>query len=205
MAISTPNQLMWRLVDETGQGADLVTFVLPSEHGNNSEELCLETDVIAALESSEFQRKHTDLQWSTDDLDLLLILMEKANAIDEWEDTISLDFNDASTIEIIHIVASARFSKPLDLTRQDMGQFVFTQFEEIEVGGLVCVNSKCGYKLAIVVALDSVDATCVMLEEMLDPDLPASVGVHDLVLLSRHDLLPSTFGSVNAGESDLIH
>ncbi len=205
MAVSSPDQLMWRLVDETGQGADLVTFVLPGEFGDNNSELCLETDIIAALDPVQLKQQNTDLKWSEDDVELLLVLLEKMLPDPDVDESISLDFNDPSTIEIIHIIASARFSQALDLTQEELGSPLLTELEDAEVGNLVAVNFKTGFKLAVIVELDSIDATCVLLEDIDDSSLPKSLSVHDVVVLSRHDLLPATFGNVHPGETDSVH
>ena len=206
MAVTNPRNMVWRLVDETGHGADLVTFVLPEEFSDHEGELLLETDIIAHVNGDNEHLPTLDLTWSNDDFQLLITLVSKMLPDDSNESgEVTLDFSDPATIEIIHIIASARFSEPFDLTELDMGPNILTHHEDIEVGDLVTINSPTGYHLAVITDLDSVEALCIMLEEMTDTRRGLPIGIHDAARVSRKDLLPATFGNVHPGEDDLIH
>jgi hypothetical protein len=201
-------QLVWRLIDETGQGADVVTLVLPFSPEKPQQAQLLETDVVASQALPSNPLSNHDLSWSQSDIMLLLTLAQKmldmATAQDPDTDKITLDFENPTVIEIIQIVAAARFAEPFDLTQVNLGPVIHTTHSEIEQGDMVALPSLDGYPLAVITDLDSVECTCVLVEPV-ELKEGQTFEIHDVVKVSRMDLLPATFGHVFPADEDVIH
>lgn len=202
-------QLVWRLIDETGQGADVVTLVLPFSPKKPDQQQLLETDVVASQALPPNPLTDHDLSWSQSDILLLYTLAQKMLDFPEPEDEfqnekVTLDFEDPTVIEIIQIVAAARFAEPYDLTQVHFGEIINTELNELEQGDMVSLQGEGTYQLAVITEIDSVEATCVMLEPMVLSN-GQTLEIHDVIRVSRLDLLPATFGHVYPSEEDLIH
>ena len=84
------------------------------------------------------------------------------------------------------------------------GDDFITEREELEMGDVVALNTRYGYPLAIIVGLDSVDATCILLDpvfsnsQVLIPD-------HSVLIVNRLSVLPATFADSDSGEEATHH
>ena len=63
-------KMKWRLIDESGEGADLVTAIL-SDELTHAGDICIETDVIA-MPDDTMLRESIDYQWTEDDFLLFI-------------------------------------------------------------------------------------------------------------------------------------
>ena len=79
-----------------------------------------------------------------------------------------------------------------------------TEREELELGDLAAVNSLHGFATAIVVAMDSIDITCILLEDISD-DENVLVPHHSLIVVNRTSILPLAFAESDIGEGAVRH
>ena len=207
MAGLANNELFWRLTDDTGQGLGVVTMVLPAEVYGGSNEFQLQTDVISKVKHKTSLRNAVDLKWSESDLELFLTLIKKMILPDPETEEIALDFSEEAVVAIVHIVAAARFATPVPSDEILNEEDILTIREDFDIGDLVAINTINGFKNCVIVDMDSVDATCVLLD---DVDVVINgeceqLDHHDLMVVNRHSLLPADFGDVVPCEDDVIH
>ena len=97
----------------------------------------------------------------------------------------------------------ARFQTPWP-TDELVAEDINTVRDEVVVGDLVAVNSLYGYPMAIVVGMDSIDLTCVLLED-IEKDGLSIVPDHSVIILNRNSALPNTFAASDTGEAEVFH
>lgn len=182
------NQLKWRLADVQGSGSEQVSLVMPQITGNDIREFLLPTDIPSPQTTVE------DLRWSDEDLELFFRLLEKQLGLEITED-MPLDLHDEGVINILHVVAAARFIIPAP-AEGVLAEDINTVMEEYEPGDLVAIHSTDGFKSGIIVAMDSIEVTLVLLDYIDDSDGELLFDVYDTLLVNKHSLLPAEFGSV---------
>lgn len=192
---------LWRLTETQDLGLDQVSMVLPCS-SEAEEEIQLETDVH--LITRRHHRTPLDLEWSPDDLSLFVVLVEKVLGMDLSEPKISLNLDDDSLVGVVHIVAAARFSTPLPAEGL-LSTPISTPIQEFDIGDWVAINTLNGFKVAIIVEMDSVDAKCVLLDEILIEESNVCLDAYDVLMVNKHDLLIPEFGDVLPGCEAVIH
>lgn len=182
------NQLKWRLADVQGSGSDQVSLVMPQVSGHENREFLLPTDIPSPQSTVE------DLRWSDDDLELFFRLLEKQLGLEITED-MPLDMQDEGVINILHVVAAARFIIPHPAD-DILGPDIPTIMEEYEPGDLAAINTLDGFKSGIIVGMDSIEVVFVLLDSIENAEHELTYDVYDTLMVNKHSLLPAEFGSV---------
>lgn len=199
MESASPVYLKWRIIN-TESGIAEVTLVLPILQENGQPELLLET----GIQVDNYPVLNQEFPWSSHDVVLFTRLFGH-KVTKENQVTFELNLADPSVIEIINIVASARFSETIDLRQIDMSPGFQTQIKTVQLGEVVSINTDQGFKLAVVTALSLEDLSCVILEPFYEPDSHEYISIHDVVRISRVNVLPAEFGTTLSNESDILH
>ena len=157
--------LFWRLANEQNTDMDVVSVLMP--RGEEADKVAIEYAIDVSFKSSSKHQNPIDLRWSEEDSELFMSLLRKVMNISDKD--VELDIEDGMVQGLIHLVATARFHTPWPGDDLEGDDFI-TYRQEIEVGDLVSINTKYGFYSAVIVALDSIDATCVLLDDIMAPD-----------------------------------
>jgi hypothetical protein len=193
--------LFWRIRDAESNGTEIVSLLMPS---NADGEPASEFPVDVCFQSRRSNRHAVDLRWSDDDSDLFLSLLDRiSDDGDGEEEGITLDINDGVVQGIVQLVALARFKTPWP-SDDIVGEDFITEREEFEIGDLVALNTRYGFVMAIVVGMDSIDMTCILLENIQDGD-ECLVPDHSVLIVNRAYALLPAFADSDTGEGAIIH
>ncbi|MGK0248641.1 MAG: hypothetical protein ACI910_001373 [Oleispira sp.] len=188
--------LFWRLANEQNSDMDIVSVLMPQ--GAEEEKIAIEYVIDVAFKASAQHQSPIDLRWSEEDSELFMSLLQKVMNIGDKH--IELDIEDKMIQSLINLVATARFHTPWPGDELE-GEDFMTYRKEIEVGDLISLNTIYGFFSAVVVALDSIDATVVLLDDIMmtetlheheeqhDVIMPS----HSLLMLNRVCVLPAEF------------
>ncbi|WP_419811540.1 hypothetical protein [Bacterioplanoides sp.] len=191
--------LFWRISRAEQQGIQVVSLLMPtSDSGEAAEfptDVCFPSNAAAGNSSR-------DLRWSDEDSELFLDLVDRVIDLSSEPD-VELDITDDVVQGIVQLVALRRFQtpKPLD---EWLADDVITEREELEIGDLVSLNTCSGMPLAIIVDLDSIDATCILLEELRD-EQQLIAPMHSVLMVNRLSVLPAAFAEGDLGDGATIH
>jgi len=188
--------LKWRMADIEGDGVEFVNVVMPEQDPLSNKEILLSTDIPSPLNSS------MDIRWSDEDIDLFQILLFKMLDICDLENE-QLELNQPELVDVLHIVAAAHFIEPID-AEIFLAEDISTIHMEVDLGDLISVHTKDGFKTAIVADLDSIEAVCVLLEP-LEIDGEDVLDIYDTFVVNKHNILPPEFGNVLPGDEAVIH
>lgn len=193
--------LAWRMEASSQPGLAVVNLIVVEE----GEEPVLLASDICLTATTVLQ----DLNWSDEDCDLFLALLERISDVDDdaepgKQHDLELDIHDAVVQGIVQLVALRRFQPPLP-SDELLADDVVTEREELEIGDLVAINTVHGYPLGIVVELDSIDATCVLLDDLDDTGGECLLHEHQLLVVNRLAALPAGFAPSDLGEGAIIH
>lgn len=188
--------LKWRMADIEGDGVEFVNVVMPEQDPLSNKEILLSTDIPSPLNSS------MDIRWSDEDIDLFQILLFKMLDICDLENE-QLGLNQPELVDVLHIVAAAHFIEPID-AEIFLAEDISTIHMEVDLGDLISVHTKDGFKTAIVADLDSIEAVCVLLEP-LEIDGEDVLDIYDTFVVNKHNILPPEFGNVLPGDEAVIH
>ncbi|HCM06308.1 MAG TPA: hypothetical protein DIC30_09885 [Oceanospirillales bacterium] len=188
--------LFWRLANEQNSGLDVVSVLMP--RGDEADRVAIEYAIDVSFKPSNSHQNPIDLRWSEDDSELFMSLLRKVLNVTDKD--IELDIEDGMVQSLINLVATARFHTPWPGDELE-GEDFMTYRKEIEVGDLISLNTKYGFYSAVIVALDSIDATVVLLDDIVSPDsagLPEDeqdviMPSHSLLMLNRVCVLPAEF------------
>lgn len=191
--------LFWRISDQDHSGFEAVSLLMPA---SPSDEAPAEFPTEVSFRSNRTSTHPVDLRWSEEDSDLFMTLLDRlANA--EMDGDVELDISDSVVQGIVQLVALARFKTPWP-TDELTGEDFITEREEIETGDLVALNTRYGYPLAIIVGLDSVDATCILLDPVYDNG-QVLIPHHSVLVVNRLSVLPASFSEGDTGEDAVLH
>lgn len=191
--------LFWRISDQDHSGFEAVSLLMPA---SPSDEAPAEFPTEVSFRSNRTSTHPVDLRWSEEDSDLFMTLLDRlANA--EMDGDVELDISDSVVQGIVQLVALARFKTPWP-TDELTGDDFITEREEIETGDLVALNTRYGYPLAIIVGLDSVDATCILLDPVYDNG-QVLIPHHSVLVVNRLSVLPASFSEGDTGEDAVLH
>lgn len=182
--------LFWRLANEQNTDMDVVSVLMP--RGEEADKVAIEYAIDVSFKSSSKHQNPIDLRWSEEDSELFMSLLRKVMNISDKD--LELDIEDGMVQGLIHLVATARFHTPWPGDDLEGDDFI-TYRQEIEVGDLVSINTKYGFYSAVIVALDSIDATCVLLDDIMAPDSEEEVIMpsHSLLMVNRVSVLTPDF------------
>ncbi len=192
--------LFWRISDQDSSGFEAVSLLMPA--GPAGEDAAVFPTEVS-FPSNRSTTHPVDLRWSEEDSDLFMQLLDRLMEADD-EQEIEVDISDGVIQGIVQLVALARFKTPWP-TDELVGEDIITELEEIEVGDLVALNTCHGYALAIIVGLDSIDATCVLLDSLMNEEGQLVVPDHSLLVINRHYVLPAAFAPSDQGEDAVFH
>ncbi|MBQ0730748.1 MAG: hypothetical protein KBT75_08615 [Oleispira antarctica] len=198
--------LFWRLANEQNSDMDMVSVLMP--RGAEEEKVAIEYAIDVSFKPSTQHQSPIDLRWSEEDGELFMSLLK--NVMNIGDEHIELDIEDGMIQGLINLVATARFHTPWpgdDLEGEDF----MTYRKEIEVGDFISLNTVYGFYSAVIVALDSIDATVVLLDDIIAPetvDAPEELQdvimpSHRLLMLNRVCVLPAEFAEDM--EATLLH
>ncbi|WP_370294092.1 hypothetical protein [Thalassolituus sp.] len=197
--IAEMQPLYWRIQDTDNSGLDAVSLLMPANEGEPA--TVVPTDVSFCSRRSGNQA--VDVRWSDDDSDLFLSLLERVSSEDAEDDSIVLDINDGIVQGIVQLVALTRFKTPWP-TDELVGDDINTERDETEIGDLVALNTRYGFVMGIVVGMDSIDMTCILLEDISDGDV-CLVPDHSVLVFDRTNVLPIAFADTDTGEGATFH
>jgi hypothetical protein len=188
--------LFWRLANEQNSDMDIVSVLMP--RGAEEEKVAIEYAIDVSFKPSTQHQNPIDLRWSEDDSELFMSLLKKV--MDIGDKHIELDIEDSMIQGLINLVATARFHTPWPGDELEGEDFI-TYRQEIEVGDFISLNTIYGFYSAVIVALDSIDATVVLLDDIISPetvDAPEEeqeviMPSHSLLMLNRVCVLPAEF------------
>lgn len=192
--------LFWRVENDQNTDFDVVSVLMP--HGERADNVAIEYSIDVSFKSSGKHSKPIDLRWSEEDGELFMCLLRKIMHL--TEKSVELDIEDEVVQGLIQLVATARFHTPWPGDELE-GEDFNTYRSEIEVGDLVAINTLYGFYSAVIVALDSIDATVVTLEDIMEEDSGQEVIMpsHSLLMLNRVGVLPVEF--VEGSEATVLH
>lgn len=194
--------LYWRLANEKNTDLDAVSVLMPQEDTETQQNTAMEYPVDVSFKPRQKHASPIDLRWSEEDVELFLNLLNKVMDFDKKD--IELDIEDSTVQGIIHLVATARFHTPWPGDELEGDDFM-TYRREIEIGDLVALNTVHGFFSAVVVDLDSIDATCVLLDDIVDDESPDDILMpcYQLLVVNRAAVLPAEFG--NEVDPEVVH
>ncbi len=184
MALSTSEQMRWRLLVDSDTDRDTVAFVLPYFSEGKTGELLLETNVV----TPHYSQPRAEMHWSHDDLDLFLSMLSGLGK--PTKNDIVLNFSDPAVITLIQVVASARFAVETDLTAVIMDPSPILTTMSVAIGNLVAIHSTKGATLAVLAQITPETAKCVMLEPFVHPNIHRSLQQHEVVSVPKTAVMP---------------
>jgi len=191
--------LFWRINEQDHRGMEAVSLLMPT---NDTENSALEMPTNVHLRTPGQSSYPMDLRWSSEDQELFMSLLERVVG-QELEGNIELDLTDEKVWNLIQLVALSRFKTPIpvdELLAEDFN----CERQELSVGDMVAVNSLYGYPLAVIVGLDSIDLSCVLLEEIVHQE-QVKVPKYSLLMVNRVSALPASFANTAAKEDAVLH
>ena len=191
--------LFWRISQTKQQGINVVSLLMPADAGGDVAEV--PKDVSFPSKSPCYEPQ--DLRWSEEDSSLFLDLIERVVDTNDRPD-IELDLNDDVVQGIVQLVALHRFQTPRPLDEL-LADDVITEREELEIGDLVSLNTHFGAPLAIIVGLDAIDATCVLLDPLINAEGDILIPDHSVLMVNRLAVLPAAFAVTDNGEGAILH
>ncbi|WP_221799188.1 hypothetical protein [Oceanobacter mangrovi] len=191
--------LFWRIAGHEHNGQEAVSLLMPANAGESPAEFPTEV----CFQSNRHQKQPVDLRWSDEDSDLFMSLLDRVVDVEKDED-ITLDINDGVVQGIVQLVALARFKKPMRLD-QYLDPELNVYREEMDVGDLISVRTSGSFVLAILVSMDSVEATCVLLEPVEDLQGEVMVAENTLFSVDRLSVLPAVFADSDDGQHEVLH
>lgn len=192
--------LFWRVENAQNTDFDVVSVLMP--HGERADNVAIEYSIDVSFISPIKHHEPIDLRWSEEDSELFMCLLRKIMRV--TESSVELDIEDEMVQGLIQLVATARFHTPWPGDELE-GKDFNTYRSELEVGDLVAINTLYGFYNAVVVALDSIDATVVVLEDIVDLDGEQEVIMpsHSLLMLNRVCVLAPEFA--DGSEASVLH
>lgn len=191
--------LFWRIAGSDQNGVQAVSLLMPAPA---SGEAPAEFPTEVFFRSSRQDKQVVDVRWSDEDSDLFMNLLDRVVDVED-ENEVTLDITDSVVQGIVQLVALTRFRAPWP-SEELVGEDFITEREENDIGDLVAVNTRYGFILGIVVGLDSIDATCILLEPVKKDDATLLTD-HSLVVVNRAYILPCSFADSDTGQGSTRH
>jgi hypothetical protein len=176
--------LFWRLANEQNSDLDIVSVLMP--RGPEEEKVAIEYAIDVSFKPSTQHQSPIDLRWSEADGELFMSLLR--NVMDVGDDHIELDIEDSMIQGLINLVATARFHTPWPGDELE-GEDFPTYRKELDIGDFISINTIYGFYSAVIVSLDSIDATVVLLDDIISPDTVDAPEEHQEVIIPSHNLI----------------
>lgn len=176
--------LFWRLANEQNSDLDIVSVLMP--RGPEEDKVAIEYAIDVSFKPSTQHHSPIDLRWSETDGELFMSLLR--NVMDVGDDHIELDIEDSMIQGLINLVATARFHTPWPGDELE-GEDFSTYRKELDIGDFISINTVYGFYSAVIVALDSIDATVVLLDDIISPDTVDAPEEHQEVIIPSHSLI----------------
>ena len=187
--------LFWRVANEQNSDRDIVSVLMP--RGEETDKVAIEYAIDVSFKPSTQHQNPIDLRWSEEDTELFMSLLQKVMNVSDKD--VELDIEDGMVQGLIHLVATARFHTPWPGDELEGEDFI-TYRREIEVGDLISVNTRYGFYSGVIVALDSIDASVVLLDDIVLEGSSATLDEqevimpsHSLIMVNRVCVLPAEF------------
>ncbi|EAT11432.1 hypothetical protein HF888_15640 [Bermanella marisrubri] len=200
MTQAVKHPLKWRLADIDGSGCDQVNIVMP-DFDTPTQEASQDKEILLATDIPSPHNITMDIGWTEEDSYLFFMLLDKMLNMSEMME--HLDVSQPEVVDVLHVVAAAHFIAPLD-SEVYLAEDIHTVMSELDIGDLVAIHTKDGFKSAVVAQLDSIEAVCVLLEEV-NIDAEHRLEVYDTLTVNKHNILPPEFGNVMPGDEGVIH
>lgn len=191
--------LFWRINEQDHRGMEAVSLLMPT---NDTENSALEMPTNVHLRTPGQSSYPMDLRWSSEDQELFMSLLERVVG-QELEGNIELDLTDEKVWNLIQVVALSRFKTPTPVDELLAEEFNCER-QELSVGDMVAVNSLYGYPLAVIVGLDSIDLSCVLLEDIVHQE-QVKAPKYSLLMVNRVSALPANFANTATKENAVLH
>jgi len=191
--------LFWRINEQDHRGMEAVSLLMPT---NDTENTALEMPTNVHLKTLGQPSYPMDLRWSSEDQELFMLLLERI-AGQEMAGNIELDLTDEKVWNLIQLVALSRFKTPVAIEHLLAENFICER-QELSVGDTVAVNTGYGYPLAVVVGLDSIDVSCVLLDNLVVQE-QSKVPKYSLLRVNRLSVLPAMFANSATREDATLH
>ncbi len=191
--------LFWRINEQDHQGMEAVSLLMPT---NDTENSALEMPTNVHLRTDGQSSYPMDLRWSSEDQELFMSLLERIVG-QELEGNIELDLTDEKVWNLIQLVALSRFKTAIPVDEMLAEDFICER-AELSIGDMVAVNTQYGYPLAVVVGLDSIDVSCVLLEDIIHQQ-QVKVPKYSLLMVNRLSALPAVFANTAISEDAVLH
>jgi hypothetical protein len=176
--------LFWRLANEQNSDLDMVSVLMP--RGPEEEKVAIEYAIDVSFKPSTQHQSPIDLRWSEADGELFMSLLR--NVMNVGDDHIELDIEDSMIQGLINLVATARFHTPWPGDELE-GEDFPTYRKELDIGDFISINTIHGFYSAVIVALDSIDAAVVLLDDIISPDTVDAPEEHQEVIIPSHNLI----------------
>lgn len=190
--------LFWRINEQDHRGMEAVSLLMPTNDTHNT---AVELPTSVHLRTQGQDSYPLDLSWSSEDQELFMSLLEH-NSGQALEGNIELDLSDEKVWGLIQLVALSRFKAPLPID-DILGEDFNCQRAELSVGDLIAINTQHGYPLAVVVGLDSIDANCVLLNDIVKGG-QVEMQKYSLLMVNRLSALPAAFADAIASEDAVL-
>lgn len=185
-------QLFWRIREGEHAEQEAAVSLLMPVSGPDSE---AEFPTSVSFKATELRRLDGlphDLQWSDEDSDLFMSLLDRVTDLSDEAEEVVLDVSDELVQGIVQLVALVRFKSPWDI--EDLvGRDMNVPRDELEIGDLVALNTRYGFNMAIVVGLDSIDATVILLDTVCDAQGTSLLPEHSVLLVNRMSVVSASF------------
>ena len=193
--------LYWRLQNNDNSGFDAVSLLMPAAEGEPATLVPTEVSFCSRRSGSQ----DVDVRWTEEDSDLFLQLLDRVSDdhADETDEGVVLDINDGVVQGIVQLVALARFKTPWPSDELVAGG-VNTVRDELEIGDLVGIHTHAATPMAIVVGMDSIDLTCILLED-IEVEGKSIVPEHSVFVINRDSALPPEFAESYTDEEAVLH
>lgn len=188
--------LFWRISDQNSNGRGAVSLLMPTHMGSRT---ATELPMNLSFLALKTHQGPKDVCWSEDDVELFMALLQQKRQ-QQLDGDIELDLNDRAVHGIIQLVALARFQTASTVA---LGKDINTVRDELEVGSLVAINTTEGWPLAVVVAQDSIEASCILIEPLHAPQHALPEG--SLVVIPRLAALPAQFANSSTAQEAVRH
>lgn len=191
------HRICWRISpsSKAGHATVQLSLVFGDEQGIKGEEMPLDTIVDTPSHANEIG------EFDLSEADRRLLALTMTHMVSGSDDDI-LAADSSIVIDAIHVVAAARFAKPIALSLATNTNH-FIHHGDYDLLDLVAIPSDEDYPLAVLLFIDSVSADIVLLEDaVINGDTLAK---YNLVTIDRMDLRPAEFGNVFGPDDQFIN
>lgn len=195
-------RMYWRVNQSLESGFNTVSLLLPTSREGEAQEFPVELFFKHTSPAAQLSRQQ-DLVWSEQDNQLFSGLLTQI--CDAEQGTIEVNLNDEVIQEFIHLVATARFQTPLPAEHLE-GKDINTPRFELNLGDIVSLNTCYGFVSAVIIDLDSIDATCILLDEIENAQQELVAEMYSSVVMSRMSVVHEAFSETEeAGAYETVH